>query len=97
MIRFDYACIHREAAQIRSVDEEVQRNALKKMYERFVVKICEPIMLDNLIRKAKSINQRKLSRAIFFAHKVNPFFIIIFISCYWAAGLTAYWADAPDH
>merc|ERR1711915_500713 len=63
-----------EEANIRSVNERVQRDSLKKMYER----------------KEKFINEKKLGRALFMAHTLNPILIACFVVMYWIVGLNAY-------
>ena len=84
----------REEKALRSVNERVQRDALKEMYERYFSAYNLPKKSCHYdLRKELAINHKKLERAIFFAHTVNPCLISIFVICYWVVGLRAYWAE----
>ena len=77
--------------KILSVNERVQREALKTYYEQSVTIIFSIIFFIYLIlRKEKHISQKKLKRVIYFAHVVNPFIAISFVVLYWIVGVYSY-------
>jgi len=63
-----------DEVKVFSVNERVQREALKSYYEK----------------RSKLVSQKKLDRAIYFAHVVNPCIAISFVIIYWGVGLNSY-------
>ena len=76
--------------KILSVNERVQREALKTYYEQSVKKHCLNTLIISSFRKSKQISQKKLQRAIYFAHVINPTIAISFVSLYWVVGINSY-------
>jgi hypothetical protein len=73
-----------------SVNERVQREALKSYYEQYIKKQNLFYHFILILRIVKLISQKKLNRVVHFAHVINPAIAVCFVVIYWTVGVYSY-------